>query len=265
MLMIFNKKFLKNLWKQHFNLTKTLFLNFKVFKLADAIKLPVFLYGDITLEGLHKGCIQLESKKTRSVIIGGGWSTAIFGNAKLYRTFLRIPGHLKLGADVWICQGCILSVNKEAELHIGNDVRININTKIHAKEKIYIGDHCRIGWESQIFDTNFHYTINNGKIAKRTAPVVIEHNTWLANRVSVMKGTYLPAYSVVASNSVVSKNFREYGEKCLYGGTPAKYILKGVERFLTNGKVERIIDSFFEEGKDLLDFDDVKEKIDKKM
>lgn len=254
-------KFLYNLWKQHFNLAKTLYLNFKVFKLADAIKLPIFLYGDITLEGLHRGCIQLERNNTRSVVIGGGWHTDLLGNVKLHRTFLRIPGLLGLGADVRICQGCIISVNKDAELHIGNDVRININTKIHAKEKIHIGDHCRIGWESQIFDTNFHYTINNGKITKRTAPVVIEHNSWLANRVSVMKGTYLSAYSVVASNSVVSKNFREYGEKCLYGGAPAKYILKGVERLLIEGKLERQIDSFFVDGKDVLDYTDIKEKI----
>lgn len=43
----------------HINIPKTLYFNFKVFELRQAIRFPVFLYGKVQLEGLHKGCVEL--------------------------------------------------------------------------------------------------------------------------------------------------------------------------------------------------------------
>lgn len=255
---MFLSQIFKAFWKEkkmHLNIVKTLYFNFKVFPIKDAIKLPVFLYGDIQLEGIRRGCVVLNCIRTRSVVIGGGWFTEFLGNAKLYRTFIRIQGQLNCGRKVKICQGCIISINEGAVLSIGDRVRFNVNTKIHSKERIEIEDNCRIGWNCQIYDTNFHYTINKGKIYYRNASVKIRHNSWIANGVSIMKGTHLPAFSVVASNSVVNKDFSSEAEKSFFAGIPAKCIAHDIERILDDDKK---IDALFNEDREPIEYNRIK-------
>ena len=240
--------------RMHFNLWKTLYLNFKCFRFEDAVKLPIFVYGHVGLEDLHKGCIKLQSVKTRTVRIGGGYCTQMFGLANLYRTHLKISGSLILGNNITIDQGCLISISKGGIIKIGNGCYINRNTKIHAKEYVELEDHCRVGWDSQIYDTNFHYTVFQGKVYKRNKPIILHHNVWLANDVTIAKGTVLPAYSVVAAKSLVNKDMSEYGEACLYGGTPAKFIAKDIRRLLG---VEQQITPLFNDSQDYLVWEDI--------
>lgn len=39
------------------------------------------------------------------------------------------------------------------------------------KNRIEIGDNTRVGWNSQILDTGFHYMINNGVLKYRDSTV----------------------------------------------------------------------------------------------
>lgn len=247
--------------KLHLNLTKTLYFNFRVFNFKTAIKLPVWLYGHIQLEGLHRGCVVLQQAKTGGVKLGGGWDSEVFGRSRRHISFLRLRGKLVLGKGVVMPQGIVLSVDKNAAVRIGNNVAFNERVTIHSKTGITIKDNCRFGWNVQIFDTSFHYMINKGKLAYRNAPVVIENNVWVGNGVSIMKGTYLPAYTIVASNSLVNKNFKEIGEHCLIGGIPAKYITNGVERLLLKDKE---IDKLFKGPGDVLDYEEYKDELEKK-
>lgn len=246
---------LKHFLRLRPNVWKTLYLNFKVFQLKDAIRLPVLCFGKIRLEGLRRGCIKLVDPKMGGVKIGGGWHTEMFGYAQLYKSLLRIEGVLELGSDVTISQGCVISVSKGAILRIGNNFKTNVNVRIHAKQRIEIEDNCRMGWDCQVFDTSFHYTISKGTLSYRHQPVYLGHNTWLSNGVTVMKGTQLPAYSVVAAKSLVNKDYTQYGEKSLFAGTPAKFKYSGIQRILGH---ESEIDNLFVEGIDQIAENDIK-------
>lgn len=255
--------FLKLIWhwfRLHLNLTKTLYFNFRVFGFKTAIKLPVWLYGHIQLEYLHHGCVVLQQPKAGGVRIGGGWDSAVFGRSNRCVSFLRLRGVLVLGNDILMQQGIVLSVENNAVLKIGNNVHINERVTIHSKVSITINDNCRFGWNIQVLDTGFHYMVNKGKLAYRNAPVVIENNVWVGNGASIMKGTNLPAYTVVASNSLVNKNFEEIGERCMIGGVPAKFITNGVERLLLK-EVE--IDKLFKSADDIIDYEEFKEELRK--
>lgn len=253
-------KRLIELLRLHFNLPKTIYFNVAVFGIKGALRLPVFLYGKVRLEGLHRGCIELQHPRTGGVRIGGGRFTEMYGYSNINKSFLRIRGKLVLGNNVIMQQGIVLSVCHNATLRIGNNVFFNERVTIHSKDSISIGDKCRFGWNTQILDSGFHYMINKGKIAYRNAPVVLEHNVWVANGVSIMKGTYLPAYTVVASNSLVNKNYSEIGEHCLIGGVPAKYITNGVERLLIR---DSEVDELFSSPEEILMYDAVKNEFEK--
>lgn len=252
-------KYIKELLSLHLNIRKTIFFNFKVFKLKDAIHFPVLLFGEVFIEDIYRGCVIFENEQRGSLRFGGGWYTDMYGRSQLHKSFLRIAGKLYIGSNITICQGAILSINPGAEVHIGNHVKMNDSVKIHCKEKIVIEDNSRIGWESQIIDTNFHYTITNGMLSYRNGEVYIGHNCWLPNRISVMKGAKLPAYSVVTSMSVINKNLMEYGEKCLFGGIPAKLIRTHTERIINH---ERELDRYFENGVSSIPYELVKDILD---
>ena len=248
------------LLRLHFNLPKTIFFNIVVFGIKGACRLPIFLYGNVQLEGLYRGCIELQCPRTGGVRIGGGSFTDMYGYSKREKSFIRIKGKLIVGSGIIMQQGIVLSICHNATLRIGNNVFFNERVTIHSKDSISIGDKCRFGWNTQILDSGFHYMINKGKLAYRNAPVVLEHNVWVANGVSIMKGTYLPAYTVVASNSLVNKNFREIGEHCLIGGIPAKYITNGVERLLIR---DSEVDKLFRNPDEILMYDAVENELEK--
>lgn len=241
-------------------LIKTLFFNFRAFRFKEAIKFPVLLYGRIEIEGVKRGSVVLTKMKAGCVKIGGGWHTDMFGYSNRYKSFIRLYGKLILGEGVIMQQGLLLSINQGAILKIGNNVRFNERVTIHSKMKIEIGDNCRVGWNTQILDTGFHYMVNKGRLTYRDAPVFLGHNVWVANSCSIMKGTWLPAYTVVASNSLVNKNYVELGEHYLIGGVPAKPIAEGVERLILR---DSEVDKLFITPDDILYWDDIKEELNK--
>lgn len=256
MSVIFRK--LKSAIDLHFNPIKTLYFNLRVFRFKDALKFPVLIFGNVDFEGIHKGCVSFSRIRRGALKFGGGWHTDMFGYSYRHKSFLRIKGIFECGEGVIVSQGAVFSIDKDAVLKIGNNVRFNERVTLHTKLRIDIGDNSRVGWNSQLIDTNFHYMINNGKLSYRHTPVFIDHNVWIANNVYIMKGAYLPAYSVVAANSLVNKNFSDKGEHCMYGGIPAKLITEGVERLLIN---EELIDCFFSAPNEVLEWKDVKDSI----
>ena len=77
---------MKLLWhflKLHPNVWKTIRLNFTVFKLRDAVRFPVLLFGSVRLEGIRRGCIKLTS-----IELGGGkdWRRLAYGDVWLCST-----------------------------------------------------------------------------------------------------------------------------------------------------------------------------------
>lgn len=90
-------------------------------------------------------------------------------------------------------------------------------------QSITIGKRASISWESQIFYTDFHYIVRDNSISNNKKEIIIGDFCWIGNRDSIMKGSVLPNYSVVASNSVVNKDYSNYGEESLFAGLPAKW------------------------------------------
>ena len=143
--------------KLHINVPKTLYFNFKVFDFRQAVRLPVFLYGKVDLDALHRGCVELSSKvRTGGVKFGGGWYTELYGYSQRHKSFLRIEGKLVLGNDITINQGALFSISRNAVVRIGDRVLFSERALLHSKESITIEDDCLIGWNTQIFDSDFH-------------------------------------------------------------------------------------------------------------
>lgn len=161
------------------------------------------------------------------------------------QTVLTINGLFEINGSANISNGAIVVVGKGAILSVGHDFHIGPRTKIMCSQSITIGKRASISWESQIFDTDFHYIVRDNAISNNKKKISIGDFCWIGNRVSIMKGSILPNYSVVASNSVVNKDYSNYGEECLFAGLPAECKLHGLKRLYVAPIIDKEIDNYF--------------------
>lgn len=221
------------------NLCKTLYVNFKVFPIRIAYKLPIYIYGKIVFRSL-KGQIIIEDKIKRGMIKVG---KQVYVATSVPRTIWIINGTLIFKGQINFEQGTYLLVSNNANLTFGtNGTFVGSDTKIMCFENIFIGDNVEITWECQIIDTSFHYIFNEkGETSKLTKKIIISDNIWIGNRTTIMKGAILPEYSIVASNSLINKDFSDNEKYSFFAGQPAKLKASGFKRNF-NKLIEKELD-----------------------
>lgn len=211
------------------NWIKTLYFNFKKFPYATARKLPVFFYGKVKLSNI-----------SGKFIIDAPIKRAMIGFAQPYELITRSKGTAELFcAGTMVFKG-IAQFGKDFFVFIGDDAYCEFggmnglgnSGKIICKEKITIGRFARIGFESQLIDTNFHELrdTKTGELFKMTAPIIIGDFNFISNRVTIMQKTITPNNCTIASNSLCNKDYSHFKENILIGGIPAKLLRENITR-----------------------------------
>ncbi len=215
------------LWlkKKGANLFSTIWFNFKMLPLDEAIHFPFILYGIVRFDE----CTPYRSgggvrRHSGSKLLFKSWAigrkTYHLANSNSI-TRIVVKGELFVGDRGTIYNGASIIVHPDAVLTIGTGSVISTYSRIICYRKITIGNHVNISWECQIYDTNFHFVVNeSGEIKRKDGEVIIGHNVWIANRVTIAKGAKIPNDSIVASNSLVNKDY-SCGESGIFAGMPA--------------------------------------------
>jgi acetyltransferase-like isoleucine patch superfamily enzyme len=158
---------------------------------------------------------------------------------------LRLPdgipliegSHLKifLGDNVTIGRSTIgaSKVFDEPILKIGSHSTIGYGTVISASKEVIIGEHCLIGPQCIIMDSDDH-PINPAKrlsqepVSKEDVlPVKIGNNVWIGGYCAILKGVTIGDNTVVATHSVVT---RDAAGNCVYAGFPARPTLRDIDK-----------------------------------
>lgn len=169
------------------------------------------------------------------------------------RTRVNIQGTIEMKGSGKIISGSEIMVKEGAFLSIGHDFFIGENTSIYCWEKIIIGDYFCLGYHSQIFDSDFHYSIdtNTGEVRPRNKPVFIGNYNWIGNKATIKKGVKTPNHITVASSySLLAGDYTKIvDEYSIIGGNPAKLLASGRSR-LWNNEFTRIkeIDTWFQKN-----------------
>lgn len=205
-----------------------IYFNFKMLPFKQAIHLPFDFYHKIRFNDLS-GKVRLTHKPYRGMIKIGGRGSDIFPKQC---SVITLQGNWELGAGIELGTGISLVVKKTGNLVLGNNVRFGAYTKIYCEDKITMGTEIGFSWECQIFDTNFHYiqNIETKEIYPIHTPIKIGSYCWFGNRVSVMKGTNIPDYAIVSSNSLCNKDYSDAPQYSLLAGSPAKLKRSGYKR-----------------------------------
>jgi acetyltransferase-like isoleucine patch superfamily enzyme len=114
--------------------------------------------------------------------------------------------------------GVRLEIDAGATLQIGDGTYLNRNTVVIAMKSVTIGCNCKIAWDVNIMDSDFHPL--PGK-ALEPKPVVIDDDVWIGCRAIILKGVHIGRGAIVAAGAVVTGDVPAYA---LVGGVPAKTI-----------------------------------------
>ncbi|WP_169088057.1 DapH/DapD/GlmU-related protein [Paenibacillus sp. PL91] len=112
-----------------------------------------------------------------------------------------------------------ITVEKHAELFVGDNVFFNYGLDIGCTKSIQIGSNTIIGPMVNIIDTNFHPVDMEDRSGSKD--IVISDNVWIGRGAVILPGVTIGQGSVIAAGSIVT---RDIPANVLAGGTPAKVI-----------------------------------------
>ena len=215
---------------QH-NWLATLYFNFRMLPFSQAIHLPFDFAHSVRFASL-KGKVRLnvEGRLHRAMVRVGGRDSDIMPRRE---TVILIDGELEVRGDcVELGNGVSLVVREGGHLSLGRKNRLGAMCKIYCARRIEIGDEVGISWECQIYDTNFHSMrdCSTGLDIHPDGEVHIGSCNWIGNRCSICKGTYTPDRLIVASNSLLNRDYRSVPVNSMVAGQPARVVKSNVIR-----------------------------------
>lgn len=216
----------------HINWLKTFYINLRALPLKQAIKLPILVAWNTKIINIGKIII---SRNLHTGMLSIGVKKIVAWETNDEKTIFNNNGTVIIGGKVKLHSGVKFILLHGATISVGNHVGFGANTKVICYKSITIGDDFRCSWNSQLFDTDFHFlhNITEQKYYPRTKPIKIGNDVFVGNGSTIAKGTIIPNGCVISCISKVSGDFTKHGEHLLISGNPATVVKTGIG--ITNG------------------------------
>ncbi len=226
------------------NWRKTVYFNFKMFSFRNALKFPFIFYGKVKFKSL-KGKIIFESPIEKGIARFGKNLELISQRSNVSE--LRIDGTLKVNGNFIVGNDFAIHITTNACMKISGGSYFGHRTRIICTKLIKLGQFFRFGFDSIISDSNYHFIHNTEKntVSEKNGTIVINDNCWVGGRSTILKGTVTPTNIIIASNSLLNRDYTsDIKENSMIGGIPAKLIKTNVARIMDT-KLERKIEIYF--------------------
>ena len=218
------RKFINENGKHKINWVKTIYFNFRTMPFEQARKLPVYIYGKVKFVNLDGDVII--NGDVKSGMIKLGQNRDLFSANRRGLILINNASQVVFNGPMMAYVGYVIRVTHKARLEFGNYSLIGSNVKICCSKHIVLGEKSAVGFESQLIDTNFHYSINENtnKIGNIYKEIIIGKSNWIGNRVTIMKGTKTPENTIVAAGSYLNKDYVKDNDKkgLLIVGSPGR-------------------------------------------
>lgn len=197
------------------NTWKTLYFNFHYLPFKTAIKLPIFIYRRTGLF-LMKGKIIIDSPVKNGMVKFG--KHGIGTQDLLYqRSMWDVSGTLIITGKTYIGRGCKISIGNNGVLRLGKDFTITGGSAIICNKEITFGDDCLLSWDILMMDSDFHKIFNDrGEVINSAQSIKIGNHVWIGCRTTILKGAAVANDSIIAADSLITKQFHE--GNCIIGG-----------------------------------------------
>lgn len=204
-----------------------------------AIRMPLDVYYGIRFDDLSGRIVLKGEKVYRGMVKFGAQGSDMFQRKGC---ILSIEGTLTLeGSCVFGCSNTI-KIRKGAEVTIGDGAIFGAENLLYAEKGMSFGDEFLSSWKCQFMDSDTHFILDLQSVQTTIAvkSVSIGKHCWIGNHVIVNKGTQLADNTIVASRSLVTKDFSQEGEYCVLAGIPAKVIQRNKAWSIDKEGIEQI-------------------------
>lgn len=204
------------------HICSTLRFNYHYFGWKGVWIRPVVFYSLVKIRDM-KGCVKFNSAMRHAMVAIGLPGNEMFP----YNTpniWSDQGGQIIFDGTFGTNPGASFVIRKNAILHIGQHSSFGQNLKILCSKEIYIGTELLASWNITIMDTDSHYFVNcnTGEFNEISKSIYIGKHCFIGSASTLLKGSKLPNYSVVASHALITSCFDQ--EKALYAGVPAKLV-----------------------------------------
>lgn len=223
----------------HANWIKTIYINFRMLPLKDAVKFPIIIWGRCRL-ALKGGKIVFEAPIRSGMLkIGYHYETFNFRESSQ----IKIHGMFILKGEVWFGSSIRLLVEPKATLIMGQLSSLSSCSSLVCTNSITFSDYARVASFSDISDSNYHYMRNtkDNSILPFSKPIKIGARNYVCSRVTLLPGTVTPDNITIGYGSVCNKDYRNIiPENSVIAGVPAKLVKENVVRIFDFEKENRI-------------------------
>jgi acetyltransferase-like isoleucine patch superfamily enzyme len=225
------------------NITKTLYINLKLFPLIDALKFPIYIYGSCRLT--VAGRVNIAAPIKMGLLkIGYKYEMLSYKVSSVFRLY----GTLVLKGEVWFGSAISVYIGNDAMLEMGNMSSLGSCGNLICTKSIIFSDYSRIGSWSTVTDSNYHYMkdVLSGKINRKEREVFIGARNYIGSRSALLPGTKTPDNITIAFGTVCNRDYtKDIPENSVIAGVPAKLVKANIVRVFESNR-ERVIDEYFE-------------------
>ena len=202
------------------SLPRSIYFNFRCLPFLQAIRIPILIHWNTALMRLKRNSIRIEGPvKPFMIKLGLGGSYKIASR----RCVIESIGDMVFTGRCILGRGLLLS--NKGHLRFGKDGNTQPNTTIWCDDHIEIGDDFLFAADVTVRDNDGHTMIADGKDQPTMGKIRIGDHVWLCPHTVVLKNSSVPAGSVTAYGTIVTKPFEE--ENVLLAGIPAKIVKHG--------------------------------------
>lgn len=218
---------------KYFHYITSLFPSFifclRVLPFRQAIKCPILIHKANLLS--CKGRFLITSPNIKFGMIKMG-----FNLVPLYKDtgiMIQNDGIVKFEGKYTIGSGSSISVSHKGMLSFGKRFGASAEFHLACYNEVVFRDNVLIGYECLMMDNDMHSLkyVNGGGKNKAYGPILINNDTWIGARVTILKNTVTPTKCVIAAGTIVSGDITSLGENCVVSSTGKVRVIKnGVYR-----------------------------------
>lgn len=201
------------------SIPKILWVNFRFLPWRQAVKLPLFVSYDSVVR-LRRGGIIFDCPVRRGLVHLGFWRIPVCDCGVRSSIIVGSRGTLVFRGSAFMGEGTKLIV-VGGHLVFGDHFRVTGTTSICCYHYIEFGTNFLGSWECLIMDSDCHPILGaNGEMVNSDRPIKFGDNVWMGCRCTILKGTVVPADSVIGAASFLGGG--KFSPRTIIAGHPAR-------------------------------------------
>lgn len=207
------------------SLPKSVWFNFRYLPLRQAMRLPFYIRYGTRVKVAGKIKIEDNANISMAMIVIGSHEADVSDPRHTTCLTIEKGGDMVFQRSAHIGLGTKIFVKTGARMFLGDNFAVSANSQFVCYKSMVMGRDIQFSWDCLVMDSDTHSMYGAEDKYEKINPdkeVCIDDKVWVGCRVTILKGTHIPANCVVGAASLVSGV--KFENSSLIVGSPAKSV-----------------------------------------